>query len=114
MNSSLHEWLCHLEDCLHCMIRGVFRFLIEGLPKWIYRFLVETVGPVAVRFSRVVALAFIWLLVVFGPPYVCGFGGWWCLTSLTWMMLAIAGSIWGLQNIRKRNPAQRAIGAKWS
>jgi thiol:disulfide interchange protein len=107
MNSSWHEWLCHAEDCLQRMNRGVFRFLIEGLPKWIYRFLVETVGPLALRFLRVVALAFIWLLIVFGPPYVFGLRGWWCLTSLTWIILAIAGSVWGLRNIRIRNSAQR-------
>ena len=49
MDSAFYQWLVEAEDSLLRMIRGVFRFIIEGLWKWIYRFVVDTLGPVAIR-----------------------------------------------------------------
>jgi hypothetical protein len=99
MNSSFYQWLVEVEDSLLRMIRGVFRFVVEGLPTWIYRVVVEMVGPLAVRLSRVAGLACLWLVILFGPIAFtcnCGLHGWWTLFSAGWISVAIVGSLWGL------------------
>jgi hypothetical protein len=89
------------------MIRGVFRF-IEEFPMRIYRFIVEVAGPVAIRACRVLGLACLWLMLLFGPLVLvcaCGLGGFWTLVSLAWAVMAIFGSVWGLNRAVKKRKA---------
>ena len=104
-----YQWLIDVEDVLVRMIAGVFRFMVDGLPTWIYHFVVDTLGPVAIRLVRVLGLAFLWLTILFGPLAIgCFFSlpSWWGLGSMAWMALSIGGSVWGLNRIvRKRKAA---------
>jgi hypothetical protein len=104
MNSSLYQWLVEVEEALLRMIRGIYRFVVEGLPTWIYRFFVDTVGPVAARLCRVSGLALLWLMILFGPVTLAcdwGLGGWWKFFSVAWVGVAILGSLWGLNRAAK-------------
>jgi hypothetical protein len=97
------------------MIRGVFR-CIEEFPSRIYRFMVEIVGPVTILACRVFLLACIWLMLLFGPLVLgcaCGIGGLWTWASLAWAVVAIMGSVWGLNRaIKSRNAADRSAAAR--
>lgn len=109
MNTWFYEWLCQAEEDLQRMIRGIFRFVIEELPRRFCRFIVETVGPLSIRICRVLGLACLWLLIVFGPVWVLGFGGLlWALMSITWVVLALVGSVWGLKYAAKKRRAAEA------
>jgi hypothetical protein len=108
MRTAFYLWLVEAENSLLLMNRGVFRFVIEWLPRWIYRFVVETVGPVAIRLCRVSGLGFLWLMILFGPyilACVCGLPGWLMFASLAWVVIAITGSIWGLNRVVKNRNA---------
>ena len=107
MGTELHQWLCGVEDSLVRMIRGVLCFT-EEFPVRIYRFVVETACPVAIRACRVLVLACIWLMLLFGPfvfGCACGIGGFWTLASLAWAVVAIIGSVWGLNRAVKKRTA---------
>jgi hypothetical protein len=104
VGTTFYQWLVEAEECLVRMIRGVFRF-IEEFPTCVYRFIVETAGPVAIRTCRVMGLAFLWLMLLFGPLVLacaCNFGGFWTLASLAWSVVAIVGSVWGLNRAVKK------------
>ncbi len=107
MNSALYRWLVELEDSLLRMIRGVFRFVCEELPKRIYRFVVDTIGPLTIRLCRVLALAVLWMMILVSPfilACVCGPNGWNVFGSLVWLVVASLGSMWGLKRaVKKRN-----------
>ena len=108
MWSALEKWLSEIEDALSRMIQGVFRFIIDGLPRWIYRVVVETVGPVVVRASRVLVLSCLWLAILFGPLSItigCDLPGWCGYGSTLWLGLAIVGSMWGLNRLAKKRKA---------
>ena len=99
MGSAFYQWLVEVEDSLVRMIRGIFRYT-ETLPMLAYRFIFDTCGPVAIRACRVLSLAWMWLMMVFGPfvlACVCGFGGFWWFVSVAWGVMAISGSMWGLE-----------------
>jgi hypothetical protein len=105
--AALHQWLCEVEDSLVRMIRGVLRFAQE-CPARIYRFVVETACPVVIRACRVLVLACIWLMLLFGPFVLgcaCRIGGFWTLASLSWVFVAITGSVWGLKYSTKKRKA---------
>jgi hypothetical protein len=102
MDSELYQWLVQIEESLVRMILGVYRFVIEGLPTMVYRFIIDTVGPLAGRLCRVTGLAIAWLVMLFSPfmlGHLCGLNGWWTLFSLVWLAVAILGSWWGLNHI---------------
>jgi hypothetical protein len=104
VGTALYQWLVEAEESLMRMIRGVFRFM-EEFPSCVYRFIVETAAPVAIRTCRVLGLACLWLMLLFGPIVVacaCGFGGFWTLASLAWAVVAIIGSVWGLNRAVKK------------
>jgi hypothetical protein len=109
MASAAYQWLVEVEDSFERMIRGILRYT-ETLPMLAYRFIFDTFGPVAIRACRVLSLAWMWLVMVFGPfvlTCVCGFGGFWWIASVAWGVVAISGSMWGLERIAKR---QKAVG----
>ena len=107
MNSTLYRWLVEAEDSLLRMIRGVFRFVCEELPKRIYNFVVDTIGPLTIRLCRVLALAVVWVMILISPfllACVCRPSGWSVVGSLVWLVVAVLGSMWGLNRaIKKRN-----------
>lgn len=107
MGSALYQWLVEAEDSLLRMIRGVFRFVSVGLPQWIYHYVVDTVWPMTIRMMRVMGLAYLWLMILFGPlasDLMFTLPSWWGCCSVAWTGLAITGSIWGLNRaVRKRN-----------
>ncbi len=105
MRSAFYLWLVDTEESLKRMIRGVFRFVIEELPTSIYRFAIETVGPVAIRTCRVLGLACLWLMILFGPfALACDWGlyRWGMFLSFAWLVVAILGSLWGLHCVKQR------------
>jgi hypothetical protein len=109
MDSAFYQWLVEAEDFLLRMIRGVFRFITEGLWKWIYHFVVDTLGPVAIRSCRVLGLACLWLMIVFSPlalGCVCTLPGWWRFGSVAWVVMAILGSMWGLNRAIQKRKAE--------
>lgn len=108
MIESVYEWLGEIEDNLSRMLRGVFRFMIEGLPRWVRRVVMETIGPVALRLCRVLVLFCLWLALLFCPligtidlelPSLCIY------ISVTWLGLAIIGSLWGLRHLARKRKA---------
>ena len=108
MCSALYQWLVEAEDALLRMIRGVFRFISEWLPTWIYHFVVDGIWPVVIRLSRVLTLACLWLSILFGPltiGLVFKLRWWWNCGSTAWMVSAIIGSIWGLSRLAKKRKA---------
>jgi hypothetical protein len=109
MNSPLCIWLAGVEDKIQRMIIGVFRFAFQRVPEWIYRTLIDVVGPVTVRLIRATVLFAIWLLLVFGPiaaTLTLRLSFWWDLGATGWLALAISGGIWGLYRVvRKRKAA---------
>jgi hypothetical protein len=104
MNSPFCVWLAGVEAAFWRMIRGVFHFAFVHLPRTCYRALVEIIGPVAVRLARV-SLAFgLWLAVLFGPCFgLVALGGF--LAGVTWLLLALTGSVWGLSRVIKLHRA---------
>lgn len=113
MGTTLYQWLQDAEDALLRMIKGVFRFVSEEFPHRIYQFVFETVGPVTIRLARVLGLACLWLMILLSPFVVgvgCNLPWWWCVGSVAWAGLAIAGSVWGLgRALRKRKADLCAI-----
>ncbi len=108
MRSGFYLWLVEVEDAERRMIRGVFRFVVEGLPAWLYHVFIESVGPVAVRICRVSCLSCLWLMILFGPfALACQWGlhGWLKFFTLAWVGVAIAGSLWGLNHVVKNRKA---------
>ena len=109
MGSALYQWLVEVEDALLRMIRGVFRFITEWLPIWIYRFVVDTVGPVTIRLCRVLGLTCLWLMILFSPwalNWVCRLPRWWNYGSVAWLVVAIVGSMWAGTR-RSMSPTRR-------
>jgi hypothetical protein len=108
MGSAFYLWLGDVEEALVRMIRGVFRFITEGLWEWIFHFVVDTLGPVTIRLGRVLALACLWLIIVFSPGAVgvrFSLPWWWAFGSTVWVGLALVGSVWGLNRIAKKRKA---------
>ena len=108
MQSPFYGFLVEIEDALLRMIRGVFRFTCHWLPIWIYRFFIDTVGPVTIKLVRVMILLSIWLILVFSPlasAFAFKLPSWWSYGATTWTGLSIAGSIWGLYRLAKRRKA---------
>lgn len=114
MNSSFCQWLAEVEELLWRMIYGVFRFTFQRLPEWVYHTLLDTVGPAAVRLTRVLAVLCLWLAVLFVPAICLGkLGGpfWGTCGVLAWLALAITGSVWGRAYlVRKRQAVGMAKG----
>ena len=116
MNSkSLCLWLADVEDALWRMTAGVFRFVFHRLPEWIYRTLLEIVGPVVVRAVRVLAVLCLWLAVLLWPAFMAGFltrSAWGFVAAVTWLSLAASGSVWGLYYLKKRRAAAMSVEAE--
>jgi hypothetical protein len=107
MSSAFYQWLVDAEDSLVRMIRGVFRF-IEEFPTCVYRLIVETAAPIAIRTCRVLCLACLWLMLLFSPitlACACSVNGFWTWVSLAWAVMAIIGSVWGLNRAVKKRKA---------
>jgi hypothetical protein len=111
MQSSFCLWLADVEDGCWRMIKGVFRFAFHRLPEWVYRTLLDTVGPVTIRLIRVLVVFSLWLAVVIGPaigvaklnlPF-------WGVCATTWLVLAMIGSIWGRNRLTKKRRAAELI-----
>lgn len=114
MNSPYCMWLADIEDMLRLMIRGVFLFTFRRLPEWVYRTLLETVGPITIRLFRVFVFFLLWLAVVFGPAVAVAklHLPLWGLLAAAWLALAIIGSTWGrLYLAKKRCAADQMAGA---
>jgi protein-S-isoprenylcysteine O-methyltransferase Ste14 len=108
MNSSLYLWLADIESMLWRMVRGVFHFTFLRLPEWVYRTLLDVIGPAAIRLVRVIVVFCLWLAVVFGPvALTLKFEPplWVRVIAAVWLVLAIAGSIWGRSRLAKRRSA---------
>lgn len=108
MGSALYLWLGEVEEALWRMIHGVFWFISDWLPTWIYRFVVETIWPVTIRLGRVSGLLCLWLFIVFGPlatRFLFRVPSWWMFGSAIWLGLAITGSVWGLTRLVKNRKA---------
>ena len=107
MNTSLCLWLKGIEVALWEMSRGVCRFMFSRLPDWVYRQLVEVVGPAAVNLVRVVVALCVWAGLVVGPAMIllgwddeiCG-----VVMATLWVALALVGSAWGRSRLKKKQP----------
>ena len=98
MNSEIYKWLIETEEVLTKMIQGMCWTMTVLLWKWLYHFIVDTLGPLTDRLASVVGLGFLWLVMVFGPLYI-GLA-WWL--KLGWLGISIGGSMWGLCCIVKK------------
>jgi thiol:disulfide interchange protein len=105
MNSSFCLKCAEIEELLWRMVRGVFHFSFIKVPNWLYRAMLDTVGPAVIRMARVALVFCLWLAVVFSPVTLAiklDFSAWPCLVCVGWMILAIAGSIWGRAYLKRR------------
>jgi thiol:disulfide interchange protein len=108
MNSSFCLWLADIEDTLWRMVQGVFHFAFLRLPEWVYRTLIDTVGPATVRLFRALAVFSLWLAIVFGPVIIATKVSppfWGDVCAAAWLVLAIVGSIWGRYRLTKKRCA---------
>ena len=108
MGSAFYLWLGDVEEALVRMIRGVFRFITEGLWEWIFHFVVDTLGPVTIRLGRVLALACLWLMIVFSPVAVgvrFSLPWWWAFGSTVWVGLCSRGVRVGTESRRQKRKA---------
>jgi hypothetical protein len=111
MNTPFYVWLVEVEEALWRMIRGVFRFVSEWLPTWLFHVIVKGIWPVCVRLTRVVFVACIWLGIMFTPltiGFACKLPWWWRFGSTAWLGAAIVGSMWGLTRLAKKRKANLA------
>ena len=91
------------ETVTHRMIEGIFHFLTQTMPLWAIRQLLE-LALIAVKAARVAATFAVWLalacwpllLLKHSPGIVC------TLLLLSWVALALAGSVWGVLHVRRR------------
>lgn len=106
MNSTLCSWLADVEDSLWRMVLGVFRFTFLRLPEWIYRTLVDVIGPATVRLIRVLVALSLWLAVLIVPAqFAYRLPSWGGALAFTWVGLALVGSAWGRSHLaKKRRP----------
>ena len=110
----LADWLYEV-GCR--MLRGIFRFTFVRVPVWIWE-----VSPTWLKVGRAIGVISLWILLTFGPASVAmmtekgrnsllplalvrGYEG--CgraanVGIFAWSVLAVAGSAWGLMNLRKR------------
>jgi hypothetical protein len=98
------DLLDQIENVLWRMLTGVFRFTFLVLPQWIRREL-RRISPTLIKLARVAGLLLCWLAVVWLPLVlcvVCKPGALWLLASVTWSVVALAGSAWGVQWAFKR------------
>ncbi len=110
MNSSLCSWLADVEDSLWRMVLGVFRFTFLRLPEWIYRTLVDVIGPATVRLIRVLIALSLWLAVLIVPAqFAYRLPSWGGVLATTWFILALVGSAWGRCHLAKK---RRPIGCE--
>jgi hypothetical protein len=104
--------LASWEIALWRMTSGIFHFVFHGFPEWIIRTLLYTIGPAIVRAIRVGVALCIWLGVLFGPAasaVVFGAPFWVGVGAAVWVLIAIAGSIYGLYRVvKKRRAAAKA------
>jgi hypothetical protein len=104
MNSSLCSWLADVEDSLWRMVLGVFRFTFLRLPEWIYRTLVDVIGPATVRFTRVLIAFSLWLTVLIVPAqFAYRLPSWGGILAFTWVCVALVGSAWGRSQIARKS-----------
>jgi hypothetical protein len=101
--------LNNLESLAVRMLIGIRRFLVELMPEWIGRQLVN-LSRVAVKAVRVAAVFGVWFAVTCFPFCVLVFhrswlpsGGFVVLLVLAWTFLTLGGSWWGAVWVRRRN-----------
>lgn len=100
--TTFHFRLIGIEEALWRMIGGAYRLMIKQLPAWAYHVVFVSVGPVTIRLFRVISLTAIWLMIVAGPftvGRIVHLRTWWSYGSLSWALVAIAGSILGLKRV---------------
>lgn len=118
MNSSFCLWLADIEEMLWRMVCGVFHFAFHRLPEWVYRTLLDTVGPLTIRLIRVLVVFALWLAIVFSPVIIAAklslpsSGD---MAAAAWLVLALIGSIWGCYRLAKkrRSAVQMADDARY-
>jgi hypothetical protein len=108
--SSLLQLLEDLEEALQKMIVGAFTFTFVRVPKAVYEYLLDFVGPFLVRFTRVLLFTMLWVAIVLGPLVVARV---WMKSStvltviaVIWLLFAVVGSVWGIHHIRRRRAKQ--------
>ncbi len=121
---SQEGFLQSIETALGKMLRGVFRFIFLVFPPKLWHFFCNTF-PWTARLIRILFLLSMWLLLIFWPVILCDllpqylpekyqqyppyvhfreyierypssvhFG------SMAWILLALAGSVWGIFYVR--------------
>jgi len=101
-------FLHDLEQCCRRAIHGIWLFIVKKIPElfrdlltWLYETFFYTCR-VAVRVARLAGVFAAWLIVVFGPFAL--FSG---PVAVTWAVLAIAGSVYGVQRqVKKQSVVQ--------
>jgi hypothetical protein len=103
----LLAFLERLEGTVARMIRGIWTFIWTRIPELLRQFFdwlqlqLFYACRVAVRLSRVAGLFVAWTVLVLGPVYI--FPG---LLTVAWLLLALAGSVWGGQREIKKHRNQ--------
>jgi len=101
-DDSIIKWLCEFEGETVQMIRGIGRFITRRLPEIVRNLLHDLIekldyaGHVAFRAGRALGVLILWLAITFGPFFLLPW-----YVSLGWMIVALAGSYYGVQKIQQ-------------
>jgi hypothetical protein len=109
-DNKILELLRDTEAAFIRMIHGVVLFFWERIPNlfrtllgWLHAKLLLAIR-IAIRALRAGAVVSAWLAIVFGPLFLHA-----GIISSLWMVLALAGSIWGLRRtLKSRGRVARA------
>jgi hypothetical protein len=101
-DDSTIKWLRDFESETIRMIRGIWQFIINRLPEIMRDLLhdlyekMDYAGHVAFRAGRALGVLILWLAITFGPFFLLPW-----YVSLGWMVIALAGSYYGVQKIQQ-------------
>jgi hypothetical protein len=101
MNSESQSVLKQIDAALVRMLKGIVWFICHRIPELISE-LIREFREVVFRLARIAVLGGLWLAVTVGPLAVCwshGLCSWAGVLGLTWTVLAITGSVWGLYRL---------------
>lgn len=101
MNSESQSVLKQIDAALVRMHMGILWFIGHRIPELI-RALIREFREVVFRLARIAVLGGLWLAVTFGPLaafWHYSVYSWVGVLGLTWMVLALTGSVWGLYRL---------------
>jgi hypothetical protein len=103
-----------IESAFFCMLVGIRRFVMEQFPDWLLS-VAKVAGRIIHKGLRALAYGLAWIAISFGPIGFLWLVPWWFPRSVVvsvvvvWVGFALAGSIWGLFYVKRRNGSRHRV-----